>query len=204
MMHAVKRSIPVSGDKPDASSIVSGLGLKRTGPGRWRGPCPVHGGSSFTLSDKDGTPVWTCWQGCDRRAILDELRRRGLWPERERRIFSHEERRRYAIARAEAAELATTALDWYRAELAELNDRKRGSIDCQTGRFDEAELASAAHRERQLAQLSPSDVLAEYRQQRRENPASVHRLEQIGATWRRTCEAALRRLIDQSATEAAR
>ncbi len=62
-----------------AEVIAEALGLKRSGH-TWRGPCPLHGGSSFTLSEgRDGRPLWTCWSGCDRADILEELRSRGLW-----------------------------------------------------------------------------------------------------------------------------
>jgi hypothetical protein len=63
-----------------AAEIARGLGLKRAGH-NWRGPCPLHGGSSFTVSEKEGKPVFYCWSGCDRSAILAELKARGLWPE---------------------------------------------------------------------------------------------------------------------------
>ncbi len=62
-----------------AEVIAEALGLKRSGH-TWRGPCPLHGGTSFTLSEgRDGRPLWTCWSGCDRADILEELRSRGLW-----------------------------------------------------------------------------------------------------------------------------
>lgn len=187
---------PFSSQSVSASSIALALDLRRVGPGRWRGPCPKCGGDTrFSLDERDGKPLFKCWASCAQREIVDVLRRRGIWPERQQRTFTKDERRQYARARAEAAELAVLALDWYRGELAELNDRKRASVDFQTGRFDEAELAFAAHREHRLSQMSPADVLAEWRQQRRENPASTHRLERIGQTWRRTCESALRRAI---------
>lgn len=63
-----------------AETIARGLGLRRSGH-TWRGACPVHGGSSFTIADKGGKPVFYCWSSCNRGAILVELRQRGLWPE---------------------------------------------------------------------------------------------------------------------------
>ncbi|MEN6532408.1 MAG: hypothetical protein ABFD89_02025 [Bryobacteraceae bacterium] len=63
-----------------AESIAHGLGLRRAGKG-FRGACPIHGGSSFTLAEKGGNPVFYCWSGCERGTILAELKRRGLWPE---------------------------------------------------------------------------------------------------------------------------
>ena len=52
-----------------AETIARALGLKRTGR-TWRGACPIHGGSSFTVSEKDGKTVFYCWSGCDRGGHL--------------------------------------------------------------------------------------------------------------------------------------
>ena len=117
-----------------AESLAHGLGLKRQGR-TWRGPCPVHGGSSFTVSEKDGNVLFYCWSGCDRGDILSDLRRRGLWPEVERPEWTREQKRawgrRRALAERQAAELEGWLEDklsllrrirnlfWDRAKLAE-------------------------------------------------------------------------------------
>lgn len=85
-----------------AEQIAKALGARRIGHG-WRGPCPIHGGSSFTLEEKEGKILFHCWAGCDRKELLAQLRRLGLWPERERRDFTLQERQAYARARREAA-----------------------------------------------------------------------------------------------------
>lgn len=117
-----------------APFIAAGLGLRRIGR-TWRGACPVHGGSSFTLSEREGTPVWTCWSGCDRTAILSELRTRGLWPERP--LWTPEERRTWARRRAAAEGLVQRVQDWQHGKVLALEAAKKCA-------GDEAALAVAA------------------------------------------------------------
>jgi hypothetical protein len=69
----------------DARTITEGLG------GRWRGTrgdarCPAHNDRNPSLSIADGdkgSPVVKCHTGCDSLDVIDALRSRGLWPERE-------------------------------------------------------------------------------------------------------------------------
>lgn len=106
-----------------AETIAAGLDLRRVGH-VWRGACPVHGGKSFTLTEKAGKPVFYCWScGEDgRAAILRELKRRGLWPESnltpaQKHDFAKERARDKADAGAAgyfgviAASMAEQALD---------------------------------------------------------------------------------------------
>jgi putative DNA primase/helicase len=61
-----------------AAEIAAALGGRREGRG-WRCRCPLHGGFSLILSDGDaGRVLATCWGGCDRLDVLNELRRCGL------------------------------------------------------------------------------------------------------------------------------
>lgn len=98
-------------------AIADALGLKRRGE-RWRGPCPLHGGSSFTMDTRAGKPVFYCWAGCDRGELLSELKRRGLWPEPE--PLSPDERRVWAARRRRAEALADEAEAWRAAYVDEL------------------------------------------------------------------------------------
>jgi len=63
-----------------AAELARWLGLEEESPGRWRGPCPLCGGSRrFTLHEgRGGAPLWSCWHGCSGRLIARELARRGL------------------------------------------------------------------------------------------------------------------------------
>jgi putative DNA primase/helicase len=73
------------GSAVDARTITEGLG------GRWRGTrgdarCPAHNDRNPSLSIADGdkgSPVVKCHTGCDSLDVIDALRSRGLWPERE-------------------------------------------------------------------------------------------------------------------------
>lgn len=64
--------------------IAAALKLKRE-QNAWRGPCPVHGGSSgrsFSLTHRDGKILWHCHGGCTGDDIADRLRELGLLDER--------------------------------------------------------------------------------------------------------------------------
>jgi hypothetical protein len=61
-----------------AADIAHALGdARREGRG-WCCRCPLHGERSLSLRDGEGDRllVW-CFGGCDSRAVLAELRRRG-------------------------------------------------------------------------------------------------------------------------------
>ena len=68
-----------------AREIVAGLG------GRWRGhsgdaSCPAHKDQDPSLSvgeSPDGKMLVYCHAGCSQDAVIDALRERGLWPERD-------------------------------------------------------------------------------------------------------------------------
>ena len=49
--------------------------------------CPAHNDEkpSLSLAEKDGKILVKCFAGCSQEAVIAELKRRGLWPERERR-----------------------------------------------------------------------------------------------------------------------
>jgi len=120
-----------------AAEIARGLGLKHIGRS-WRGACPVHGGNSFTVTEKAGVPLFYCWHGCDRAAILDELRARGLWPERprpERVPTSPAEKRAWAVRRRRAERMASDAEAWRAAMADELEAAKRGAYEA--GRLED-------------------------------------------------------------------
>ena len=96
-----------------ADTIARALQLRRVGQ-VWRGPCPLHGGASFTVTERDGRVLLYCWSGCPQDDLLGELRRRGLWPERERKEFSAAERREYGRKLRSAEREAEALLEWAR------------------------------------------------------------------------------------------
>jgi putative DNA primase/helicase len=63
-----------------AATVAAALGGARHEGRRWRCRCPLHGGRSLVIADgAGGRLLVTCWAGCDRLAILAELRRRHLF-----------------------------------------------------------------------------------------------------------------------------
>lgn len=45
---------------------------RRSGPGRWRAPCPSHGskGASLGIAERDGRVLLHCFGGCETSAVL--------------------------------------------------------------------------------------------------------------------------------------
>lgn len=69
-----------------AQSIAEGLGKFKKTAGGYVAPCPAHNdrNPSLSVSDTDeGKVLVHCHAGCDQQAVVDALKRRGLWPEAE-------------------------------------------------------------------------------------------------------------------------
>ena len=45
----------------------------------WRARCPVHGGRSLFITEKNGKILMMCRAGCSQREVISELKRLGLW-----------------------------------------------------------------------------------------------------------------------------
>lgn len=173
--------------------LAENLGLKKTGRG-WRGECPVHGGSSFTLNEINGRPVWKCWTGCTQSDVLIELRRRGLWPEYQRREWTAKQKRDYAKARLEAARVARLASVWISQRLFELEVQKHAAIYAHGGHWDIESLAGAAAEHYRLSCLTPLEIVAEW--QSFPIPQRT-RIENNGFAWRSLCAAIVRRCLNE-------
>jgi hypothetical protein len=187
-----------------AAAIAEGLSLRKVGRG-WRGTCPAHGGSSFTLDERDGRPVFYCWSGCDRSAILAALRQQKLWPEPERRNFSAAERQEYARRRRTAELWAHLAGCWLIERLRELEEDKRAAIDIQAGQWDVFALAAAASEHYRLSTLTAEGVIHEWQRAREVDPLGTRTLESVGEAWQRTCERVARSIVhSMAATEGTR
>jgi putative DNA primase/helicase len=61
-----------------ASDLASVLGGKKEGR-EWRCNCPVHGGRSLSITEKDGRLLIVCRAGCPQDQVIKELRRLELW-----------------------------------------------------------------------------------------------------------------------------
>ena len=130
-----------------AASIARELGGRRSGAG-FMARCPAHDDKnpSLSITERDGRLLVYCFSGCPQDAVVEALKGRGLWPEREKRAFSPVERRAWREQQARdvadlsaarwwrvAAEaIADEALDWLlgthpeRAGLARLVGALRG------------------------------------------------------------------------------
>lgn len=64
---------------PSLDAIVAALEGKREGSS-FRVVCPVHNGRSLIVTEKNGTVLLNCKNGCEQRDVLAALRERGLWP----------------------------------------------------------------------------------------------------------------------------
>jgi uncharacterized protein (DUF927 family) len=63
-----------------AAAIASALGnAQPDGKGYYRCNCPHCAGHNLVLCDGDHQLLVTCWNGCDRKDVLAELRSRGLY-----------------------------------------------------------------------------------------------------------------------------
>jgi putative DNA primase/helicase len=95
-----------------AAEIAHALPDARREGRAWRCRCPLHNGRSLTLRDGAGGCVLvTCWGGCDRLDVLDELRRRGL-------LHGHIARYRRPSNRTDAARTALALDIWHEARPA--------------------------------------------------------------------------------------
>jgi hypothetical protein len=54
--------------------------------GQWRARCPVHQGSSQNFYVRDGrdSVLLHCFRGCEFEELADNLRSRGLWPDKKK------------------------------------------------------------------------------------------------------------------------
>jgi len=72
-----------------AGEIARALGGRRSGAG-WMARCPAHGDRTPSLALRDGSDgrvLVFCHAGCSQDAVIDALRRRGLWPTDHERVW---------------------------------------------------------------------------------------------------------------------
>ena len=61
-----------------APELADALEGRREGQ-EWRCRCPVHGGRSLCVTEKDGRLLLTCRAGCPQAEVIKSLREMGLW-----------------------------------------------------------------------------------------------------------------------------
>src|SRR5258708_18301363 len=71
-------------DLVTAAEIARQLRGRKSGAG-WSALCPAHDDKtpSVRVREVDGKVLVHCHAGCEQRAVIDALKARGLWPERE-------------------------------------------------------------------------------------------------------------------------
>lgn len=115
-----------------AASIARELHGRRSGAG-YVACCPSHDDRSPSLSlrDADGRVLVHCHAGCAQSDVIDALRARGLWPEREQRDWTPTERRDWGRQRREVERYLPEARYWRRAVLLLLEsemDREKSKL----------------------------------------------------------------------------
>ena len=68
----------IEGGRMTASDLASALEGKREGR-EWRCRCPIHGGRSLSVTERDGRLLLTCRAGCSQADVIKALRDEGLW-----------------------------------------------------------------------------------------------------------------------------
>jgi len=170
--------------EPRAGEIARQLGLRKTGPNCWRGPCPICGGRNrFQIREGRSGPLVWCWAGCHRNDLLAELRRRGLLPARERRELTPAEKAAWGLAQRQGRHLARSAWRWRLQRLAELDEAAGAAVDLEAGHLDPWALAAAAGEAWRLRQADAAGVIRLYRRALAEDPEHTLALVAQGADW---------------------
>lgn len=173
-----------------AAGIVAALGGRRG-----RCACPScraagrdRGGDHLAVREDGGRVLLHCFAGCGQAEVIGALRARGLWPERERRDWTAEERRQYGRARAAAAEEGRRAWRWRVGAAERLNLAKVAAVDHASGVIDEDALTAAAVAARELESGGPGAVLAAWRAAWASDPMRARADEEAGAGFERAGE----------------
>jgi len=108
---------PTHGAK-SAVELARALGGRRCGSG-WIARCPAHEDRNPSLSIREtgGKILVHCHAGCPQEAVIEGLRRRGLWRAR-REWLPREEYLRRLRARREAERRAAELAEWRRRQVA--------------------------------------------------------------------------------------
>jgi hypothetical protein len=177
----------------DAQSLGRALQGKRCGRG-WLVRCVAHDDKSPSLridpNPRGGLPLLKCWAGCPQDAVVAALRDRGLWPERARREWTHEEKRAWARQRAETE----TASLWKRAKVHELEAAKAEALSVANRRASFQAVHEWGRTARALyvtERLAGATLLAAYTEALNAQPCEVRRL----VAWARSDDGFSRRLM---------
>jgi hypothetical protein len=180
--------------------LIHGLKARRTGAG-WIARCPAHEDKTPSLSIREGRTrevVLHCHAGCPQDAVIEALRARGLWPERE------PERNGQPYADPEWAEDAKLRVPfWRRACIVMCDDAlvdlcgRWETADDPTERMILAEAVKPLTELRALCWSQSSDwsLVSRYREMRAANPDLAAGLVYAGQRSRVRVEDRLARFI---------
>lgn len=107
---------------------------------------------------------------------------------------SLEQRRAYAKARQDAAEMAKLAGWWLESRREELEAQKLKSNGIE-GPWDQARFERASSELWRLTQMDPGEILAAWANARQTNPAETGRLEAAGKAWQLQYDEAIERIV---------
>ena len=172
-----------------AGEIAGALGGRKSARG-WIARCPAHDdrNPSLSLTERDGRLLVHCHAGCSQNAVIEALRERGLWPERERRGLTPAERAAWSRAERQARDLARAAWRWWRERVAELDEAAARAVDLEGGHLDPWALAAAAGEAWRLRSADAAGVIAAYREALETDPEHTLALVRQGGDWDLTAE----------------
>jgi hypothetical protein len=174
-----------------AEFIARELHGRRSGAG-WVARCPAHDDRSPSLSIRDdgGRVLAHCFSGCSQSDVIEALRSRGLWPERERREWTPAERRQWARERRELERDLPAARYWRRGALIMLESvmdaEKTKLFDFTEGPADINLIQSYTRIIARIERAGDEALVREYREWRAEMPEQCAGLVQ----WARDRELA--------------
>jgi rhodanese-related sulfurtransferase len=114
-----------------AAEIAHALRGRPSGK-RWMVRCPAHQDKTPSCSvseDASGKILVHCFSGCRQQDVVDALRQKGLWPEKQERSWTADEKRAWGKRRRKAERLGREAQFWYRAKLENLESDKRHAFE---------------------------------------------------------------------------
>jgi hypothetical protein len=170
-----------------AAGIVAALGGRRG-----RCACPScrdagrdRAGDHLAVSEDGGRVLLHCFAGCAQASVIQALRARRLWPERERAAWTQEQRRHFARAKESACVDALRAWRWSVGALERLNGEKVAAVDYGLNRFDVRALEMASQAARLVEGAPGATVLRAWRQAWERDPLQAEQDEMAGAEHER-------------------
>ncbi len=159
--------------------------------------CPAHDDRSPSLSirERGGKVLVHCHAGCPQSDVIEALRARGLWPERERPQWTPTERQAWGRRRHAAERLGNDAAAWLQIRVEHLEDEKRGAYEAN----DWNRLAPAARELYLFGSRGPGWVIGAYQAAQRADPRGTAAMVRAGREMAAAWERVVRMMIDAMA-----